>query len=60
LAQQQEDLAQATTLYTESMLLNAEVGDRQGVAASLVGLAAVAEATEQWVRAARLLGAAES
>jgi hypothetical protein len=40
------------------MVVNREVGDRQGVAASLVGLAAVAEARGEPAEAARLLGAA--
>ncbi len=54
------DLAQAMTLCLESMTLNAQVGDRQGVAASLVGVAAIARTRGQLGRAVRLLGAAEA
>lgn len=54
------DLAQAVKFYAESMALNIEVGDRQGVAASLVGLAGVAGERGQWTGAARLLGAVEA
>lgn len=54
------DRAQAISLYTESLNLNFEVGDRQGVAASLVGLAALAGGKGDWAGAGRMLGAAEA
>ncbi len=54
------DWAQATTLCTESLTLNNRVGDRQGVAACLVGLAAVAEVSGDRGLAAWLLGAADA
>jgi len=60
LALLEQDEEQATTFYMESMKVNRAVGDRQGVAASLIGLAAVAEARRQPDRAARLLGAADA
>jgi tetratricopeptide (TPR) repeat protein len=53
-----DDVERAAALYLEAMVVNREVGDRQGVAASLVGLAAVAEARGEPAEAARLLGAA--
>jgi predicted ATPase len=52
--------AEAVRLYAESMTLNLEVRDRQGVAASLVGLATIAGDSGMWNEAARLLGATES
>ena len=54
------DAERANALCQESLLLNMKVGERQGVAASLVGLSAVAVASERFDRAARLLGHAES
>jgi predicted ATPase/DNA-binding SARP family transcriptional activator len=60
LALLEHDEERATALYFEAMVVNREVGDRQGVAASLVGLAAVAEAREQPEESAVLLGAAEA
>lgn len=60
LALVRDDLAGAMALCIESMTLNARVGDRQGVAASLVGVAAVAHARGHAERAVRLLGAAEA
>ncbi len=54
------EVARAVTFYAESMALNLEVGDRQGMAASLVGLAAVAAESSNWSGAARLLGAVEA
>jgi hypothetical protein len=54
------DWAQAIPLYAESMNLNFEVGDRQGVAASLVGLAAIAGDRGDWSGTGRMLGAAEA
>lgn len=60
LALRDHDHDRATMLYMQSMTVNREVGDRQGIAASLVGLAAVAEARGQPERAARLLGLTEA
>ena len=60
LALKEHDANRAAALYAESMAVNSEVGDRQGVAASLVGLAAVAMALGQREQAALLLGAAEA
>ncbi len=60
LALREHDDGEAMMFYLESMEVNREVGDRQGVAASLVGLAAVAEARRQPDQAARFLGAADA
>jgi tetratricopeptide (TPR) repeat protein len=60
LALQRGDHQEALQRCLESLRLNQEVGDPQGVAASLVGLAAVAAARHQEVAAAQLLGAAEA
>ena len=60
LALAHDDRARAMALCIESMTLNARVGDRQGVAASLVGVAAIAHARGHMERAVRLLGAAEA
>jgi predicted ATPase/DNA-binding SARP family transcriptional activator len=60
LARSRHDVELATVFYRESMAVNREVGDRQGVAASLIGLAAVTEARGEPEHAARLLGAADA
>jgi predicted ATPase/transcriptional regulator with XRE-family HTH domain len=54
------DHPEALQRCLESLRLNREVDDPQGVAASLVGLAAVAAAGRQDVTAAQLLGAADA
>jgi hypothetical protein len=54
------DHQEALQRCLESLRLNREVDDPQGVAASLVGLAAVAAAGHQDVTAAQLLGAADA
>jgi hypothetical protein len=54
------DAERATQLCLESLALNRDVGDPQGIAACLVGLAAIAAATHQSARAARLLGGADA
>lgn len=60
LALGEQDVDRAVMLYLESMEVNREVGDRQGVAAYLIGLATVTEARGQLDRATRFLGAADA
>ena len=60
LALWQGNHSEATRLCSESLTLNLSVGERQGSAASLVGLAAIAVTRKQWVRATRLLSAANT
>jgi non-specific serine/threonine protein kinase len=60
LARQRGDLRLAARLCLESLAHNREVGEQQGVAASLVGMALVAEARGQPLTAAQLLGKAEA
>jgi len=60
LALLEHDGGHAAILYNKSMTLNLDVGDRQGVAASLVGMAAVAEGRKDPEQAARFLGAADA
>ena len=50
----------AVRLCVESLNLNREVGERQGIAASLVGLAHVADAQANTELAIQLLGTAEA
>ena len=52
----QARLADAAGRFMESLDLFREQGERRGVAAAIAGLAAVAAATGQWPRAARLFG----
>ncbi len=59
-ARTQGDYAQATTLYRESLLMYRNLEDKYGIAECLVGLAALATATKQAERAARLFGVAEA
>jgi tetratricopeptide (TPR) repeat protein len=60
LALRRGDLCQAVTTFLESLTLNQQIGDQQGVAASLVGLAAATRAGGAPQRAAWLLGAADA
>ena len=60
LALRRGDLCQAATTFLESLTLNQQIGDQQGVAASLVGLAAATRARGAPQRAAWLLGAADA
>lgn len=57
MALRQGQPAQAAELCRESLALNLEVGDRRAVAACLAGLAGVAQAQAQPLRALRLCGA---
>ncbi len=54
------DIAAARAALEEGMAVRRELGDEGGLGGSLEGLAAVAAAAGQGVRAARLFGAAES
>jgi predicted ATPase/DNA-binding CsgD family transcriptional regulator len=54
-----QDYARSNALCQESLELNLAIGDRRGVAGSLVGLAGLAIAQGHTVHAAQLLGAAE-
>jgi predicted ATPase len=60
LALQRGDLKRAVACYLESLALNQEIGDRQGAAASLVGLAEAARVDGEPRRSAWLLGAVEA
>jgi hypothetical protein len=59
LAFDQGDFAAAKTLHEESLAIKQELGDRQGIAESLEGLAEVASAAAEPARAARIWGSAE-
>lgn len=54
------DMAEASRLYARSLVLRHEMGDREGLAAPLEGLAAVAGRLGKLERAYRLYGAAEA
>jgi predicted ATPase len=56
----QGDYFSARTLFLKSLALNQELEDKSGFALSLLGLAALAQAQEEWERAARLFGAADA
>ncbi|MCL4258408.1 MAG: tetratricopeptide repeat protein [Anaerolineales bacterium] len=58
-ARNENDHERATALYLESLALNHEIEYTPGIADCLVGLAAVAAATDSAERAAQLLGTAE-
>jgi predicted ATPase/DNA-binding CsgD family transcriptional regulator len=60
IANRRGDLEQALVSYREGLAYARNVGDRQHIAVCLEGLADVARAQGQPVRAARLLGAAET
>jgi hypothetical protein len=59
-AQSQGKSAQAIAHYVESLMLRANLGDKEGIAYCLEGLADIAGARGQPKRAARLWGAAET
>jgi predicted ATPase/DNA-binding SARP family transcriptional activator len=54
------NLQHAATLSRESLLAHQEVGNRVGIGLKLVGLAGIASAQAQPIRAARLFSAAEA
>ncbi|MGI8551627.1 MAG: tetratricopeptide repeat protein [Dehalococcoidia bacterium] len=54
-----ENTVEAASRHRESLRLSRDLGDREGIANALRGLAILAAATQQWLRAARLHGAAE-
>jgi hypothetical protein len=58
LAYEQGILASARALFEEGLAIRRELGDRRGIAFSLAGLAAVIAALGNWLRAARVWGAA--
>jgi tetratricopeptide (TPR) repeat protein len=60
LALRRGDARGSAQLYLESLAINRQVGERQGSAASLIGLAEVANSRNQVERAARLVGAADA
>lgn len=60
LAARESNMQQGRQLLVESLRLRRELGDKQGMALCLIGLAEVAKASADLVRAANLLGAAES
>lgn len=60
IAYHQRDLARSAGLFEESLELYRAYGERRGMAECLVGLAGVAAAARDGMRAARLLGAAEA
>ena len=57
---EQGDYEQAASLLKESLTLRKQTGDRHGMIESLNGLAEIAVAQGQLVRAARLFAAAET
>jgi len=56
----QGELPAAQRDALESLLLNHEVGDRRGMAASIVMLALLLASTDRWAGVAHLLGAADA
>lgn len=60
LARFEEQYGQARERYREALSGSSEIGNRKGITECLEGLAAVAGAQNDFVRAARLFGAAEA
>ena len=58
-SQSQGDLASARSLYEQGLMLDRELGNQVGIAGKLEGMADLSVVQAQWIRACRLIGAAE-